>query len=388
MEDTGRCAHGEGAGQQPATVMGRRAFVQLLGTGLLLTLAPSLSGCSSFGEAVTGSREVVDDWGRTLHIPAPDQLERIYFTSALAQNFCFTLNPEILAGTAAQFSSEQLQYLPESTKELAYMGSLSGDGEINREMLMAKNVQLVMSISAVGLEESYVSDADDLQNATNIPVYMLDGSMDKIAQCYRTLGSLFGREERAAELASYCEDVYERVTQAVAQVPPEKRVKLYYAEGPEGLQTEPDASQHALAFAVAGANNVAAVPENEGLGMSDVSLEQVLAWAPDVIVAWDYENMGGAADYIATSANWAEIPACKNGRVYAMPCIPFAWLDRPPAVNRFLGIQWIANMLYPDVFDVDMVEVGREFYKLFYWVEPTEEQMRGILGSSYPPYRG
>ena len=50
--------------------------------------------------------------------------------------------------------------------------------------------------------------------------------------------------------------------------------------------------------------------------------------------------------------------------------LPFSWCDRPPAVNRILGIQWIANALYPDTYDVDMVDV-------------TDEQAREILGNSY-----
>ena len=56
----------------------------------------------------------------------------------------------------------------------------------------------------------------------------------------------------------------------------------------------------------------------------------------------------------------------KDGRVYTMPNTPFSWCDRPPSVNRFLGIQWVANMLYPKAYDVDMVEVTKEFYSLLY----------------------
>ncbi|RDB63159.1 ABC transporter substrate-binding protein [Gordonibacter sp. 28C] len=374
---------------EPVSIMGRRAFVKALGAGLLLTMAaPVLSSCESFGEAVTGERTISDHVGRELEIPTPSKLEKVYFTSGLAQVFCFTLNPELLAGTAIQFTKRQLQYLPEEVNELAYMGSLSGDGEINREMLMVEGVQLVFSISAIGLTEANISEAQKLQDSTNIPVCLLDGSMDRISDCYSMLGSILGREDRASKLAAYCSDVYERVTAAVDGIPEDEKISLYYAEGPEGLQTEPDASQHALVLAVAGANNVAAVPENEGLGMSNVSLEQVMAWSPDVIISWDYENMGGAVEDIRSNKNWAQIPATRSGRVYAMPSVPFAWLDRPPGVNRFLGVQWVANMLYPDRYDVDMVQVAREFYRLFYWVEPSEDEIKDLLGNSYPPYRG
>ena len=63
-----------------------------------------------------------------------------------------------------------------------------------------------------------------------------------------------------------------------------------------------------------------------------------------------------ADEIIRTDEKCSHISAVKNGRVYTMPNAPFAWCDRPPGVNRFLGVQWIANMLYPDRYEVDMVE--------------------------------
>jgi iron complex transport system substrate-binding protein len=69
-----------------------------------------------------------------------------------------------------------------------------------------------------------------------------------------------------------------------------------------------------------------------------------------------------------------------------MPNAPFAWCDRPPGVNRFIGIQWVANMLYTDLYDIDMVERVKEFYKIMYWVEISDADALDLLGNSYPPY--
>ena len=125
------------------------------------------------------------------------------------------------------------------------------------------------------------------------------------------------------------------------------------------------------------------VEAQKGKGMSPVSLEQVLAWNPQVIIAWDDVVRGGADELIRTDANWSTIDAVKDGKVYTMPNVPFSWCDRPPSVNRILGIQWIANTLYPDAYDVDMIEVTKEFYSLFYHANVTDEQAREILGNSY-----
>jgi len=385
-----RGTHGDGAEWQ-ASFLGRRAFVKMLGGGALLTLAaPLLGGCDAVVDTLDatleGKRRVTDDAGRVVEIPTVDRLERIYFTSALAQIYCFTVAPDLIAGTGLQFTPWELEYLPEGTAQLPYLGSTSGNGEIDREQLLVEDIQLVFSISGIGLTQANISEAEDLQKHTNIPCLVVDGSFPHVAEAYRFLGEIMGPRGRAEELAQYCERAYAEVTAAVEGIPEDEKVTLYYAEGPEGLQTEPDAAQHALTFSFAGAKNVAAVPETEGLGMSNVSLEQVLAWDPEVIVAWDYEVRGGADERIRASENWSRIRAVRDGRVYTMPNVPFAWCDRPPGVNRLLGIQWVANMLYPDRYDVDMVEVTREFYSKMYWVDITEEQALEILGNSYPPY--
>lgn len=375
--------------------MTRRSFLKKGGTAALGALAAgaglaALSGCrSELGDEIfRDTRTVTDHAGRELSIPTPDALERIYYTSPLAQIYVFSLNPEKQGGSAYQFTQEELKYLPEGTDKLMYMGSMSGGGQIDREMLVQQDIQLVFSISGVELSASDISTANDLQNATGIPVVCVDGSFENIAEAYRFVGDIMGEEDRAEDIASYLEQVYADVTQAVAGVADEDRVSLYYAEGPFGLSTEPDISQHAQTFEVAKARNVAAaVPlAGTGYGMTSVSLESVIEWDPEVIVAWDDVIRGGADEIIRTSQDWAQIRAVKDGRVYTMPNAPFAWCDRPPGVNRFLGIQWVANMLYPDLYDVDMVERTKDFYSRLYWCDISDDQAKELLGNSYPPY--
>ena len=216
----------------------------------------------------------------------------------------------------------------------------------------------------------------------------VDGSFTNVMNAYRFVGDIMGQTERAERIANYCETVYNDVVSALAPVTDEQRISLYYAEGPFGLATEPNISQHALTFEVAKARNVAAaVPlAGTGYGMTNVSLESVIKWNPEVIVAWDDGIRGGADEIIRTNPDWSDIRAVQTGRVYTMPNVPFAWCDRPPGVNRFLGVQWVANMLYPQLYDVDMVEETKKFYSLLYWIDITDEQAREILGNSYPPY--
>lgn len=361
-----------------------------------MALAFALVGCSTQQEGAVQSdgvqeeqaateQTVTDDTGREVTLPAADQLQKVYYTSPNGQIFLFTLAPDLCAGTTMDFTEQELANLPEGIENLPNLGTLSGGQELNPEAIMAEGIQVIFSITTVTPDEGDAADADDLQNQTGIPVVVIDGSFDKTAHCYEVLGDILGMQDEAKEMADYCTKVASDVAAAVATIPEEDRVSIYYAEGPEGLQTEPSTSSHALVFELAGAKNVAeGIEAQGGSGKTPVSLEQVLAWNPDVIIAWDSERFeGGADDLIRTDPNWSTIKAVQDGRVYTMCQTPFSWLDRPPAVNRFIGLQWLTNLLYPEAYDIDIVETTKEFYSLFYHRDLTDDQVKELLGNSY-----
>jgi iron complex transport system substrate-binding protein len=325
--------------------------------------------------------------GRSVTVPAVSKLERIYFTGAPAEIYSFTLAPELAGGTTMEYTEAEFELLPAQMRSLKYLGTLSGGKELNPEAIVEADIQMIISVSFADPTDADKTQADDLQNQTGIPVVVFSGDLERINDVYRELGKLLGREAQAEVLAAYCEKKLEAVKAAVATVPESQRLSLYYAEGPEGLQTEPEASSHALTYKIAGARNVADVEAVGGKGMSNISLEQVIAADPQVIIAWDDVVRGGADELIRTDPTWSPIQAVRDGRVYTMPNVPFSWCDRPPAVNRFLGVQWVANMLYPQAYDVNMVEVTKEFYSLFYHVDITDAKAQELLGNSYPVFK-
>ena len=344
----------------------------------------SLLGCRSEkgDEVFKGVRQFIDDAGRELTLPTANKIESVYFTSSLAQVFVMTLAPDKMGATCSKYSEEDKKYLPKELEGLKYLGAVE-TGEMDVEAVMSQGIQVIFSISSIALTQANIDEANDIQDRSGIPVVLIDGSFSKIAEAYEKLGDILGAEKRARELAQYCTDAYDKVVAAVGDLAEEEKVRFYYAEGPKGLQTEPAESQHAEAFIVAGGHDVATVEWDDATGMADVSLENVIGWNPEVIVAWDEEIRGGADNLIRSSGDWAVIDAVKKQRVYTMPNVPMAWVDRPMACNRYLGIQWLANLFYPDRFNVDMVEVGKEFYELFFGVEVSDKDMKGFLGNSY-----
>lgn len=364
----------------------RRDFAKLAAMAAASIAGGStLVGCSVADNVIMHKQTITDDAGRELEIPTADAINSIFFTSGLAQVYIIALDPDKLGGSAAKFTEEELQFLPKGIEKLPYMGTLHNNDEIDREALLVEDIDIMFSISGVGLTSANISEAEEIQQQTNIPVVLVDGSFDKVGHAFRFLGEILNKRERAEELASYVDKIYEEVSSVVATIPEKDRIPIYYAEGAEGLQTEPASSQHMLAFLEAGALDVATCEETYGGGMTDVSLEQVLKWDPEVIISWDSDIRGGAYEDIKTNKDWADITAVKDGRVYAMPNLPWAWCDRPPGVNRIIGLEWVCNLLYPDIYQIDIVERTQEFFKVMLNVEISRDQALDVLGDSYPP---
>jgi iron complex transport system substrate-binding protein len=148
----------------------------------------------------------------------------------------------------------------------------------------------------------------------------------------------------------------------------------------KGLNTDPSGSVHSLLIDLAGGVNVAQTDILQGKGMTGVSLEQVYNWKPDLILVWS-GNFDGMNSYreILTSSAWQNLDAVRNKAVYQVPWRPFGWIDRPPGLNRLIGIVWLAHLLYPDMFTYDITAVVKTFFLQFYHYEPTDEEALELL---------
>jgi iron complex transport system substrate-binding protein len=128
-----------------------------------------------------------------------------------------------------------------------------------------------------------VSLADNVQEQTKAPYLLFDGALDKMPEIYRKLGKVFGVEERAEALARYAEETLNSVKPVIDAAPESERPRVYYARGANGLETGASGSVHLEVPERVGAINVAA---SAGTGrLAVVSIQQVLSWNPDVILA-------------------------------------------------------------------------------------------------------
>ncbi|MBW1600770.1 ABC transporter substrate-binding protein [Streptomyces sp. JJ66] len=168
-------------------------------------------------------------------------------------------------------------------------------------------------------------------------------SMEDAYDEIRTLGTIFGVQERAEEVVADLEHRISETTGAVEEAPKvpvfvyDSGDKSAFTAGGQGLGTE--------IIHLAGGRNVFA-DLDEVFG--DVSWEQVIARKPEVIALYDYRGAGSVAEkkeVLLSQPALADVPAVKNERFVVLPLTATLVGVRPPH-----AVEDLARGLHPERF--------------------------------------
>lgn len=348
-----------------------------------LVIILSVVGCGEKkgnGHSSAGSEEkvsIVDMAGRTVSIPK--KINKVFATSAAGSIFIYSLAPEKLAGWNNELRDVEKKYILPEYRELPVLGTWKGSsftGSIEELMKVAPDVIISMG----DVSPKYTADAEEIEKRLGIPVIMVDGSLKNLDQAYEFVGKLLGEESRAQKLAEYCSRTYAEIDRWLQKLPENERVRLYYAEGPTGLETDIKGTVNSEAIDLAGAVNVATSGLDENVRRIQVSIEQIMTWDPEVIIiSTDADTGHEVYNTILKSGEWKGVRAVQNQKVYEIPCEPYDWISRPPSVFRILGVKWLANLLYPDLYEVDLIKETKQFYKEFFHYELTDQEAAKLL---------
>lgn len=339
---------------------------------------PTPSPTVSFTPKPTPADDTVtftDSAGRTVEIPA--DISRIAPSGLLAQMVLFALAPEKLACIATAWSEETEQFIDAAYYNLPVLGQVYGSGssELNTEALATTHPQLIIDVGEP--EKTVVEDMDSITDQTGIPTLHIDAATATMGETYRTLGKLLGLEERAEELASYCDEVYAKTLALMDKVGSGK-VSLLYCTGDNGLSVIAQGSYHAEVLDLMSDNlAVLDAPTDRDTG-NEVTLEQILFWNPDVILF----APGSIYTTIKSNPAWQELTAIQTHRYYQVPFGPYNWLGFPPSVNRYMGMLWLGTLLYPEDVDYDLYTEAARYYKLFYHTDLTYAQYSALIDDS------
>ena len=340
---------------------------------LLLVLLAAGGPYGGHGIFAADKRVITDSTGRRVEIPA--RVERVFAAGGPASVLVYALAPDKLVGWNRAPSGEERAFLPERAGALPTLGRLTGRGNTaNVEVVLAAKPDVIVDYGTLG--PTYASLADQVQQQTGVPYLLYDGSLAAVRTVSEALGEVLDARGPARDLARYAVRTLGEVDRRIARVPVEKRPRVYYARGPKGLETAAPGSINVESLDRMGARNVAGGDAGPAR-LGSVSVEQVLAWNPDVIVTVD----PGFAASVRGDRLWRDVKAVKEGRIYLAPLVPFPWVDSPPSVNRLIGLWWLGRALYPAEFPEDIRVEARTFYSLAYHRTPDDRQLDVLLGA-------
>jgi len=346
---------------------------------LLIVLSLILSGCAAASEAPSSSMEIfVDSTGRSVSVPS--QITKIAITGPLSQVYILPLAGDMLVGISNEFSDDAELYLPENIFHKAEIGQLyGGKGEMDLEALLSAAPDVVIDIGEP--KGTIGNDLTALTEQTGIPFVHIDATVVTAPEAYRTLGKLLGRAEKAEEIAQWCETTYASMTAMMEKVDAHNaRKTLLYCLGDKGVNVIAEGSFHAETINMM-SQNLAVVEEVVATGLgNEVDLEQILLWNPDVIIFAPDSCYAEIAD----AAQWQSVGAVARGDFYKTPTGPYGWLSSPPGVQRYLGMLWLGELLYPEYAEYDLQEEVTAYYKLFYDCDLTDEMYQVLMINALP----
>lgn len=340
-----------------------RQFFRPLVLSLVMISAPFFS---------YAERQVTDQLGR--QVTLPDRVDRVVVLQHQTLNLLVQLNATdkmvgILANWRQQLGDSYARLVPALTK-IPMLGDLT---HVNLEQLVALHPQAVFvtnyapqemidQIQQLGIPVIAISlRADDTQQSQLNPTLKNDeeaynqGLKDGI----RLIGEVVNHQQEAEALIKATFSLRQQTQARLSTIPADRRIRVYMAN--PDLTTYGSGKYTGLMMNHAGAMNVAAATVK---GYKQVSMEQVLAWDPQVIFVQD--RYPQVVSEINQQPAWQALDAVKNHRVYLMPEYAKAW-GYPMPEAMALGELWMAKKLYPEKFkDIDMQQQADSWYQRFY----------------------
>ncbi|MEN4780395.1 ABC transporter substrate-binding protein [Pantoea agglomerans] len=319
------------------------------------------------------SRQITDQTGRQVTIP--DRVDRIVVLQHQTLNLLVQMNATdkivgVMANWKLQLGDSYARLAPELNQK-ATLGDLT---HVDPEKLVALHPQVVFvtnyapqemidSITALGIPVVAISlrhDEPGEKAKMNPSIRDEEMAYDKgLREGITLIGEIINKPAEAKALITATDEGRKIVSDRLKDVPAEKRIRAYMAN-PE-LTTYGSGKYTGLMMLHAGAVNVAAATVK---GFKTVSMEQIIAWDPQVIFVQD--RYPSVVNEINSSPQWQAIDAVKNHRVWLMPDYAKAWgYPMPEAMG--IGELWMAKKLYPQKFqDVDMNKLSNKWYQRFY----------------------
>ena len=347
--------------------MKKKLTLRLAALALALTLALSCAGCgaapasSSVPASVSASEPasepagvaegltLTDQAGRTVELAAPaETVVSGYYISTYA--VLALGRGDAVVGLEKKADTRSLYQM--AAPELIEKPGVGTMKEMDVEAVAALEPDLVILPAAL-------TDYADTLASLSIPALVVaPESHEALVEMIELLGKALGAEDAAAALTGYYDEQLARMASLTEGA---EKPTVYMASNSSYMSCAPAGMYQNYLVETAGGVNAAASLEEDY--WTEVSYEDILAMAPEVIVVPSGAEYT-AADVLADS-QLAGVPAVENGRVYQMPAGLEEWDS--PIPSGILGCLWLTSVLHPEGYPFETFTAdAADFYQTFY----------------------
>ncbi|MDN7011589.1 Fe3+-hydroxamate ABC transporter substrate-binding protein [Methanoculleus sp. FWC-SCC3] len=329
-------------------------------------------------EDPAATRTITDMEGNQITLPAKGATFGVFGGPISQVPYLLGANASIVAVTKGPQMMEMMQEMDPGIIDKP--APRTTNGNVNIEELLVANPDCVIAFDV---------DGKIVESHTDIPVIYLSGTMgdgfDEMRREIAFMGEVFGKPDRAQAYIDYLDGTLAFLRERTGDIPDDERATVFLGEGVSHLQTLGGDTFFAEWTEAAGCRNAVAgiettLGQQEGMhtGINEISMEQVLAVDPDIIIIDT-----GSPTELKDDSRWKELGAVKEGRVYKEPTGVFLW-SRPSAESAVLYPLWLAYNAYPDRFeDVPLTDRVKDFYAEIFEFPITDAQAQKVIDGTY-----
>ena len=347
---------------------------------LAMTTSIFAAGTTEKGEPL---RTVVDHNGNEVQLPK--DIKRIVISSIfpLPSVYClFEGDASKLVGmNPSSMAAARNSILVDIMPDIVNVNTdfVTGN-DINIEELLKLNPDVVFYSATNKAEE-------EMYKAAGIPAIAFSttkwqyNTLETFTGWVNLLGEVLEKENTAKGIIEYGQEVYDFIQERLATEPelekPKALVLFRYTD--KSLKTSGSNFFGQFWIDSTGGENVA----KDLKGMAEINMEQVYQWNPDIIYITNFSKVlpEDLFDNTISGHDWSHVKAVQEGKVYKFPLGMYRWF--PPASETPLVFLWLAKHQHPQLFaDINIEQKVTEYYKRFYNMDLTEDQLYRIFNPS------
>ena len=333
-----------------------------LGWTLMIVMALSLAAAA--GDV---NVEIVDQTSHVVRVEQP--VERVVSIYGIGTYYVYALGASarlVLAGyvglkSYSQATATMLRFEPR-LEELV----TSGDPSV--EEMIALETDLIL------VDGSRHADFALQMTDLGVPVvsYLVE-TADAMIEAARITGAALGAEAaaRAEAFVGDLERILDTIADDVADVPEADRPQVLFV-GTSSLRVATGGMFQTEWIERAG--GVSVTRDLSGY-WSDVNLEQILLWDPEIIIIAPYGTVQPSD--LLDNPDWQAVRAVRDGHVVRMPRL-LGPIDTP-VPEALIGLLWMAETFHPESLSLDVRAEIERFYEIYYGLTLTEEELESLL---------